>query len=239
MSEKLLTIREERRYENQIALEGFGRKGQELLKQAKVLVIGAGGKGTTTLKNLITAGIGNLGVCDDKLVNEDSLSKQSLFGDNDVGKQKAIVVKQYLQTKNQFTNINVHNIQATSQNLPNIIANYDIVVDSTNSFETHLVIASAAKSEKKPLVLGNIHKNKSIVKVFTNEGKSFAEIFSGHKFVDIGESDILTPVVIINSLTGTVLANEVVNIILNRPSQLIDNMLIINVSDYTFGLQPV
>lgn len=240
MSEGILSAREERRYQRQLSLDGIGREGQEKLKKSKVLVIGAGGKGTTALQNLITAGIGNVGITDDTLVQETTLSRQSLYGDNDIGKQKAIVTKEYLQSRNQFTNITVHNIRLNVENIKRIIADYDVLIDATNNFETHFDIAEAAHELNKPLVFGSIVNNKSIITVLNvNNSKRLIDVFPDKQAIDIGKGDGRTPIVIINSLTGVILANEAIKIIFDRPSQLIDNLLIINASDYSLTLQPV
>lgn len=239
MSEEILSEREVRRYNSQLQLEGIGKEGQEKLKNARVLVIGAGGKGTSALKNLITAGIGNIGISDDTLVQESTLSRQSLYGDNDIGKQKAIVTKQYLQARNLFTNIKVHNIRLNQENLKSIIANYDILIDATSNFNTHFDIADVATELNKPLVFGTIIKNKSIVTVLNvKSSKKLTNIFPEKKPIDIGQENLATPIVIINSITGVILANEAIKIVLGNDSQLINNMLIINPSDYSLNLQP-
>ena len=240
MSEPVLSFREERRYEHQIALEGIGREGQEKLKQTKILVVGAGGKGTSALKNLIAAGVGHIGICDDKLIKEESLCRQFLFGDNDIGKQKAIVSKQYLQARNQFTSIKVHNIKLTKENLHLFIDNYDLLIDATNEFDTHVSISNAAQKSKKPLILGTIINNKSLIRVYNGNGNNIIDdIFPKNQPTETKDPDIFTPTVVINSITGTFLANEAIKLALEYPSPLIDNMLIINVSDYSLTLQPV
>lgn len=240
MSKEVLSAREERRYQAQISLEGIGKEGQEKLKNARILVIGAGGKGTTALKNLITAGIGFIGVSDDSLVKEETLSRQSLYGDNDIGKQKAIVSKQYLQARNQFTKIKVHNIRLSIDNLKKIIENYDVLVDATNNFETHFAIAEAAGEANKPLVFGTIIKNKSIITILNvGSERKLIDIFPDKKPIDVGDEEKSTPTVIINSITGVLLANEVVKLVLGNPSQLIDNLLIIDPATYTLKLQAI
>lgn len=240
MSHKSLSSREERRYKSQIALKEIGEKGQEKIKNSRVLIIGAGGKGNMALTNLITAGVGKIGICDDRIINEESLSKQCLYGDNDIGKQKAIVSKQYLQSRNQFTSIKVHNILLSPENLNKIIHDYDVLIDATNDFETHFSIADAAFEAQIPLVFGSIIKNKTLVKVLNVTNKqTLGEIFKDQTPIDVGEEDGATPIVITNSITGVILANETIKIILNQPSQLCDNLLIINTSDYSLTIKPV
>jgi adenylyltransferase/sulfurtransferase len=239
MEAELLSQREQRRYESQIEFEGIGLEGQLKIKQSKVLVIGAGGKGTSTLKTLITAGVGYLGISDDTLIQEETLARQSLYGDNDIGKQKAIVSKQYLRNRNQYTEIKVHNIRLDSENLMKIIENYDIIIDATNNYVSHYAISDAAKQANKPLIFSSISKNKGIVTVLNgNHGKVLKDIIPDESFINIGAPDKNSPAIIINALSGIVLANEAIKIILGIPSQLNSNFLIIQASDYSFTLYP-
>lgn len=239
MAEEILSIREKRRYEQQTAISGIGESGQEKIKLSRVLVIGAGGKGTSALKNLITAGVGFIGVSDDTLVQEDSLGRQSLFGDNDIGKQKAIVSKQYLQARNTFTDIKVHNIRLTEENLNKVIEDYHVIIDATNNYESHYAISKAAIEIDKPVVFSAIKQNKGILTTLNYKNKkSLAEALPDENKIDVGGADTISPVVIINSLTGSLAAAEALKIILRKESVLCDNFLVIDASQYSLKLVP-
>jgi sulfur-carrier protein adenylyltransferase/sulfurtransferase len=238
MEQNILSQRELRRYEQQIELQEIGIKGQEKLKQAHVLVIGAGGKGTTALKTLVTAGVGYIGISDDSLVQEDTLGRQSLYGDNDIGKQKAIVSKQYLQARNQFADIKVHNIRLTAENLGKIIAGYDILIDCTNNYISHYAIDKAARDANKPLVFSSIHHNNALVVLLPNKSaKSLKDIIPDGNNYPLSNWDTSSPVVIINTLVGVIVANEAIKNILGKSSQLSSNVLEIAASDYSFVLR--
>jgi molybdopterin/thiamine biosynthesis adenylyltransferase len=239
MAEEILSIREKRRYEQQTAISGIGESGQEKIKLSRVLVIGAGGKGTSALKNLITAGVGFVGISDDTLVQEDSLGRQSLFGDNDIGKQKAIVSKQYLQARNTFTDIKVHNIRLTEENLNKVIEDYHVIIDATNNYESHYAISKAAIEINRPVVFSAIKQNKGILTTLNYKNKkSLTEALPDESKIDVGGADTLSPVVIINSLTGSLAAAEVLKIILQKESVLCDNFLVIDASLYSLKLLP-
>jgi molybdopterin/thiamine biosynthesis adenylyltransferase len=239
MAEEILSIREKRRYEQQTAISGIGESGQEKIKLSRVLVIGAGGKGTSALKNLITAGVGFIGISDDTLVQEDSLGRQSLFGDNDIGKQKAIVSKQYLQARNTFTDIKVHNIRLTEENLNKVIEDYHVIIDATNNYESHYAISKAAIEINRPVVFSAIKQNKGILTTLNYKNKkSLTEALPDESKIDVGGADTLSPVVIINSLTGSLAAAEVLKIILQKESVLCDNFLVIDASLYSLKLLP-
>jgi adenylyltransferase/sulfurtransferase len=240
MEENILSQRELRRYQSQINFDGIGLQGQEKIKKSRVLVIGAGGKGTTALKTLLTAGVGFIGISDDNLVQEETLGRQNLYGDNDIGKQKAIVSKQYLKSRNQFAEIKVHNIRLTSENLVRIIEGYDILIDATNNYQSHYAISTAAKLSNKPFVFSAIHSNKAIVTVLDGLNvKTLKDIIPEEREFNIGMPDYQSPEIVINTLTGVVLANETFKIILNFHSQLHSNLLIIDASDYSFTLRPI
>ncbi|MBN2485306.1 MAG: HesA/MoeB/ThiF family protein [Bacteroidales bacterium] len=239
MENEILSPRELRRYKPQIGFEGIGQAGQEKIKLAKILVIGAGGKGTSTLKTLITAGTGTIGICDDTLVDEETLGRQSLYGDNDIGKQKAIVSKQYLKARNQFADIKVHNIRLSPDNLSKIIENYDILIDATNNYPSHYAISNAAQLFNKPLVFSSTFRNKAIVTVLEkSKGKSIGEIIPDENRLETGNENIFSPSVVTNAFTGIILANEAIKIVLGHPSALHANLLIFDASDYTFTLLP-
>lgn len=235
MADEILSQRELRRYKQQTDLSEIGIEGQERIKLARVLVVGAGGKGTSVLKNLITAGVGYVGVSDDTLVQEDTLGRQSLYGDNDIGKQKAIVSKQYLQARNTFTEIKVHNIRLNAENLNRIIMDYHVIVDATNNYDSHYAISKAAIDSEKPVVFSAIKNNKGIVTTlnYLNK-KSLTEVLPDENKIDTGDPDTVTPVVIVNALTGAVIASEALKVILKKKTTLCEDFLIIDAGNYTF-----
>jgi adenylyltransferase/sulfurtransferase len=238
MDNDVLSERERRRYDQQILIEGIGERGQEKIKLSRILVIGAGGKGTSALKNLITAGVGYLGVSDDSLIQEDTLSRQSLYGDNDIGKQKAIVSKQYLQARNINTNIKVHNIRLTAENLNTVIEDYHVIIDATNNIDSHYAISQAAIHSNKPVVFCAIKENTGILTTLNyNNNASLKEILSSEESIDISSSDKISPVVIINTITGTLAASEALKIVLGKASELSNNFLIINAANYSLKLK--
>jgi adenylyltransferase/sulfurtransferase len=233
MSDEILSQRELRRYQQQTELSEIGIEGQEKIKTARVLVVGAGGKGTSVLKSLITAGVGFVGVSDDTLVQEDTLGRQSLYGDNDIGKQKAIVSKQYLKARNTFTEIKVHNIRLTSENLNKVIQNYHVIVDATNNYDSHYAISKAAVDSGKPLVFSAIRKNKGIITTlnYLNK-KDLNEVLPNENKIDVGEADNTSSLVLVNALTGTIAASEALKIILGKKTTLCNDFLVIDAANY-------
>jgi len=240
MGNPILSDREKRRFANQIAFDEIGLAGQERIKNARILVIGTGGKGTAAMQSLISAGVGYLGVSDDTLIEEETLSRQSLYNDTDLGKQKAIVTKQYLQSRNTLTQIKVHNIRLTVSNLASIVSQYDIIIDATNNFESHYAIFDSATQTKKPLVFGHIENNISYITSFSpinfNDLKGIFPPDNSSRFSD---QDNATPVILVNSLAGNVLANEAISLSLKGTSQLDSKLLKIKLTDYTFDFESI
>jgi len=229
-----LSDKEIRRYRLQIDIPGVGLLGQEKIKKAKIIVIGAGGKGSAVIRNLISSGIGTIGICDNGIISEEALIFEHLFGDRDLGKHKAIVVKQKLSEINSMADFKLHNIWLSERNVNAITAPYDILVDASNNMDTHKLINDVAIGMKKPLILGFTNKTEALVSVFNYMGgpsvrcmlKSVDEkIFTGTGKGYSSPSSVV-------SLCGAVMANEVIKVVLGMETNLSGKMLIINTHTY-------
>ncbi|MFD2146704.1 molybdopterin-synthase adenylyltransferase MoeB [Mucilaginibacter antarcticus] len=146
------------RYSCQIALPGFGKDAQVALRQAKVLIIGAGGLGCPSAQYLAAAGIGVLGIADFDTVSLSNLHRQVLYTPSDVGKLKVIVACQKLKQQNPGITLVPHDVRITSDNIIDIIQQYDIIIDGTDNFETRYLINDACVIAGKPLVYGAIYQ---------------------------------------------------------------------------------
>src|SRR5689334_17728290 len=110
--------------------------GQKRLKNAKVLVVGAGGLGSPALLYLAAAGVGTLGVIDFDVVDESNLQRQVIHGQSDVGRPKAESAADSVREINSLVNVIVHNEVLTTDNVMEIFAGYDLIVDGTDNFAT-------------------------------------------------------------------------------------------------------
>jgi len=155
-----------KRYNRHLILSEIGPKGQEKLKEAKVLVIGAGGLGCPILQYLVAAGVGTIGICDFDFVDESNLQRQILFGTADIGKPKAKIAAQKLLGQNPYIHFIVHNEMITRENALAIFEDYDIIVDGSDNFPTRFLINDACVILNKPLVFGAIYKFEGQVAVF-------------------------------------------------------------------------
>jgi adenylyltransferase/sulfurtransferase len=146
------------RYSCQMALPGFSESAQHLLQNAKVLVAGAGGLGCPAAQYLAAAGVGTLGIADYDTVSISNLHRQILFTPADAGKKKAVVACARLQQQNPDIRLIAHDLQVTSQNVMELIDQYDIIVDGTDNFDTRYLLNDAAVIAGKPLVYGAIYQ---------------------------------------------------------------------------------
>ena len=209
----MLSSTELSRYNRQIILPEIGISGQEKLKMAKVLVIGAGGLGCPVLKYLSAVGIGTIGIIDGDLVSESNLQRQILYTPEDIGKPKVNVAIEILQKQNPFTTFHGYSYALDTSNALDVITQYDIIVDGTDNFSTRYLVNDACVILKKKLVFGSILKFEGQVSVFDgNEGPTYRCLFpespeDSHNCGEIGVVGVLPGII------GTLQANEVIKIV--------------------------
>ena len=162
----MLSKKEIIRYNRHLILPEIGSMGQLKLKQAKVLVVGAGGLGCPVLQYLTAAGVGEIGICDFDFIDESNLQRQVLFGSEDIGKPKAKRAAQKLANLNPFIKLNIHHTLLAKNNVFEVFENYDIIVDCSDNFPTRFLINDACVIKKKPLVFGAIYKFEGQITVF-------------------------------------------------------------------------
>lgn len=154
------------RYSCQINLPGFEESAQQKLKDAKVLVVGAGGLGCPSAQYLAAAGVGNLIIADDDVVSISNLHRQILYTPAEVGLKKVIVATQKLQQQNPQIKITALDKRINSDNAMGIIRDVDIVLDGTDNFDTRYLLNDACVLLNKPLVYGAIYQYEGQVAVW-------------------------------------------------------------------------
>jgi sulfur-carrier protein adenylyltransferase/sulfurtransferase len=153
-----LTTDEVRRYSRHLIIPDVGMTGQKRLKNAKVLVIGAGGLGSPALLYLAAAGVGTLGIAEFDEVDESNLQRQIIHGQSDIGKSKAISAKESIAETNPLVNVVVHDERLDNDNVLEIFKDYDLIVDGTDNFATRYMVNDAAYFLNKPYVWGSIYR---------------------------------------------------------------------------------
>jgi molybdopterin/thiamine biosynthesis adenylyltransferase len=142
------------RYSRQILLPEVGGKGQEKLLEAKVLIIGAGGLGSPVASYLAGAGVGTLGIVDSDEVELSNLHRQMIYSSEDIGKKKAIAAQTRLQSVNPDIKVVPYVLRLNSENIMEVIKEYDIVVDGSDNFPTRYLVNDGCVLAKKALVFG-------------------------------------------------------------------------------------
>ena len=161
-----LTIDEVRRYSRHLIIPDVGMSGQKRLKNAKVLVIGAGGLGSPALLYLAAAGVGTLGIVEFDEVDESNLQRQVIHGQSDVGRPKAESAKDSIAEINPLVQVVVHNERLDNDNVMDIFRGYDLIVDGTDNFATRYMVNDAAYFLKIPYVWGSIYRFDGQASVF-------------------------------------------------------------------------
>ncbi|HTF40664.1 MAG TPA: ThiF family adenylyltransferase, partial [Propionibacteriaceae bacterium] len=164
-----LTIDEVRRYSRHLIIPDVGMDGQKRLKNARVLVIGAGGLGSPALLYLAAAGVGTLGIVDFDTVDESNLQRQIIHGQSDIGKSKAQSARESIGQTNPFVKVVVHDVRLDNDNVLEIFGQYDLIIDGTDNFATRYMVNDAAVLLGKPYVWGSIYRFDGQVSVFWAE----------------------------------------------------------------------
>ncbi|MFJ6669555.1 adenylyltransferase/sulfurtransferase MoeZ [Actinosynnema sp. NPDC091369] len=161
-----LTKEEVARYSRHLIIPDVGVDGQKRLKNAKVLVVGAGGLGSPALLYLAAAGVGTLGVIDFDIVDESNLQRQVIHGQSDIGKPKAESARDSVAEINPFVKVVLHQTHLNSENALDIFRDYDLILDGTDNFATRYLVNDAAVLLGKPYVWGSIFRFEGQVSVF-------------------------------------------------------------------------
>ncbi|MEU0495706.1 adenylyltransferase/sulfurtransferase MoeZ [Mycobacterium sp. NPDC006124] len=161
-----LTRDEVARYSRHVIIPDLGVDGQKRLKNARVLVIGAGGLGSPTLLYLAAAGVGTLGIVDFDVVDESNLQRQIIHGQADVGRPKAQSARDSVVAINPLVAVRLHEVRLAPDNAVDLFAQYDLIVDGTDNFATRYLVNDAAALAGKPYVWGSIYRFEGQVSVF-------------------------------------------------------------------------
>jgi molybdopterin-synthase adenylyltransferase len=140
------------RYARHIVLRDIGGPGQQKLKAARVLVIGAGGLGAPLLQYLAAAGIGTLGIVDDDIVSLSNLQRQIIHGTPDIGRPKTASATDAIKRLNPHVSVEAHAVRMTPDNALLLISSYDIIADGSDNFDTRYLVSDTCFHAKKPLI---------------------------------------------------------------------------------------
>lgn len=225
------------RYSRHLSLREVGVSGQEKLKAARVLVIGAGGLGSPALLYLAAAGIGTLGIVDFDTVDISNLQRQVLFTTADIGVSKAQAARDKLLALNPHLHIALHAEALTAANALNILAGYDVIVDGTDRFTTRYLVNDACVLLHKPLVSAAIHRFEG--QAFTYVPKHgpcyrclFPEPPPEGAVPNCAEAGVLG---VLPGVMGTLQATEVIKLITGMGEPLLGRLLTYDALDLRFA----
>lgn len=156
MTENPLSKDEIQRYARHIILAEIGGAGQQALKSARVLVIGAGGLGAPVLQYLAATGIGTLGIVDDDVVSLSNLQRQVIHTTEGIGRSKTESAGEFIAGLNPHVRVVAHCVRLDAANIGDIFSGYEVVVDGSDNFETRYLAADVAAQMKITLVTGAV-----------------------------------------------------------------------------------
>ncbi|RUP08958.1 HesA/MoeB/ThiF family protein [Hyphomicrobium sp.] len=230
-----LTTEEVQRYKRHLVLRDVGAPGQQMLKAARVLVIGAGGLGSPVVTYLAAAGVGTIGIIDDDTVSIDNLQRQIAHRTEDAGRLKVESARDAILRINPHVTVETYAERISAANALDIISRYDIVADGSDNFATRYLVSDACYFAKRPLAyaaLGSFDGYISLFKPHEKDGEGnpyptlrcvFPEAPPAGLVANCEEVGVLGPVA---GVVGTLQATEVVKEILGLGESLAGRLLI-------------
>ncbi|MGA8493175.1 MAG: molybdopterin-synthase adenylyltransferase MoeB [Terriglobales bacterium] len=225
-----LTNDEILRYSRHLIMPEVGMEGQQKLKAARVLCIGAGGLGSPLALYLGAAGVGTLGIVDFDVVDYTNLQRQIIHTTSDVGRKKLDSAAEKLEAINPFLNILKFETKLTSENALELFRDFDIIADGTDNFPTRYLVNDACVLTGKPNVYGSIFRFEGQASVFaTKDGPCYRCLYSEPPppglVPSCAEGGVLG---ILPGLVGVIQATEVIKLILGKGDSLIGRLLLID-----------
>ncbi len=219
------------RYVQQEIVPEIGKIGQSKLKQAKVLIVGAGGLGTPVSAYLSAIGVGKIGIIDGDKIEISNLNRQFFFDENQIGLFKVDVIIDKLKNQNPEIEFINFNFFITNENIEKIILDFDIICDCSDNLETRLLLDKSCSKYRKPLVYAAVkdwegyitilHHKKSIC---LNDVFPAEELFK-NEIINCSNSGIVNTTC---GIAGSIQANEVIKIVLDLDNQLDGEILCFN-----------
>jgi adenylyltransferase/sulfurtransferase len=216
------------RFSRHIALDEIGLEGQERLKAARVLCVGAGGLGSPASLYLAAAGVGTIGLVDFDTVDESNLQRQVLYSTADVGRPKLKAAGERLQGLNPALNIEGHNLSLDASNARQLVADYDVVLDGTDNFTARYLVNDACVLERKPNAFGSIFRFEGQASVFAVTGGPCYRCLHPEPpppgvVPNCAEGGVLG---VLPGIIGTIQATEAIKLILGIGEPLVGRFLI-------------
>lgn len=217
------------RYARHIVLRELGGAGQKRLKQARVLVVGAGGLGAPALQYLAAAGVGTIGIIDDDRVENANLQRQVIHKDASIGMPKVFSAEQELQTQNPFATIRPYHRRLTTDIATELVDDYDLVLDGTDNFETRYLVNRICAQAGIPLISGALSQWEGQLSVFDPSRGApcyqciFPEPPAPELAPSCAEAGVIGP---LPGVIGAMMAVEAIKMITDAGTPLLGQMVI-------------
>ncbi|RXK80760.1 HesA/MoeB/ThiF family protein [Filimonas effusa] len=225
----MFNIDELNRYMKQLLLPEVGIAGQEQLKQAKVLVVGAGGLGCPILQYLAAIGIGTLGMVDGDVVDVSNLHRQVLYMNADIGRNKTVAAAEKLAAQNPHVILQQHPVFLNEENCAALMKDYDLIIDGCDNFATRYVVNDTAVALNKPLVYGSILGYEAQLAIFNYKGsKHLRHLFpEPPNPEDVPSCSVNGVLGTVPGILGTLMAQAAVSVLLGNP-QFVNTFIVLN-----------
>lgn len=238
--DELLDPRQRDRYSRQLMLESIGEADQRTLLTARVLVVGAGGLGSSVIQYLTAAGVGTVGIADDGTVKRSNLQRQVVHGVDDVGKPKVDSAARFVGRLNPDVTVEKHPVRVEPDVVEPLLEGYDVVVDGLDNFRTRFLVNDAARLADLPFVHGAVYAFDGQMAAFLPGGPCYRCILPAAPepgTVPSGEPMGIFPTV--PGTIGCLQATEVLKHLLGVGDVLDDHLLRYDATDTTFERTPI
>ncbi|MBN9309200.1 molybdopterin-synthase adenylyltransferase MoeB [Devosia sp.] len=223
----MLSPEEIKRYSRHIVLRGVGGDGQQRLKSARVLVVGAGGLGSPAIAYLAAAGVGTLGVVDHDTVSLSNLQRQIIHRSDAIGTSKAESAAGFVAGLNDTVAFVSHVERVGTDNAAGLVAGYDYVLDGTDNFGTRAIVAAAAQAAGVPLVSGAVSMFDGQVTVFMPGGRTFRDLYPDTPDeADLPACEVVGVLGAVTGVIGTLMAMEAIKLITGIGEPLVGRLLL-------------
>lgn len=225
---------ETRRYARHLVLKGMGGSGQQRLKAARVLVVGAGGLGSPVIAYLAGAGVGVLGIVDHDTVSLSNLQRQVIH--STIGENKAASAARFARALNPHVEVRAHAERLDGENAERLLEGYDLVLDGTDNLVTRRIVAQAAAARGMALVSGAVSMFDGQVTVFAPGGPQFGDLYPDEAddadLPSCEATGILGP---LTGVIGTLMAMEAIKLVTGIGEPLIGRVLTYDGKDARFS----
>jgi molybdopterin/thiamine biosynthesis adenylyltransferase/rhodanese-related sulfurtransferase len=235
-----LTKEEVERYSRHLIIPEVGMAGQKRLKNAKVLVVGAGGLGSPALLYLAAAGVGTLGIVDFDTVDSSNLQRQIIHGQSDVGRPKAESARDSIRETNPFVEVRLHQTRIDSSNALDVFRDYDLILDGTDNFATRYLVNDAAVLLGKPYVWGSIFRFEGQASVFWEDapnglGLNYRDLYPEPPppgmVPSCAEGGVLG---VLCAAIGSIMVNEAIKLITGIGEPLLGRLMVYDALEMTY-----